>query len=317
MILITGGLGFIGLHTARALVDLGEQCVLTQYRVAREPDFIKGEIGKSVFIEQLDVTSAESYLAVGEKHKITGIVHLAVPGLGALDPAGDFRVNMFGLLNTLEAAQRWEVDRLSVASSIAVYTGVSAPLPLSESMPLPFTGGNPTEAYKKSYEILSGHFAQRAGLNLTILRIGGIWGPLYHSMANLPSRLVHAAVKGEVPKLEGPRGLPYAEDGGDLCYVKDCGRGIALLQVAGKLNHGTYNVSSGRPTTNQQILDAVRAVIPEFEVEIPAGHGPGSPAEVPYLDQSRIREEVGYEPQYSVESGIADYIAWLRAGNAE
>jgi UDP-glucose 4-epimerase len=40
MILITGGLGFIGLHTARRVVDAGEQVVLTLYRMRREPDFI-------------------------------------------------------------------------------------------------------------------------------------------------------------------------------------------------------------------------------------------------------------------------------------
>ena len=51
MILITGGLGFIGLHTAKRFVDAGEKVVLTHYRVRREPDFIKAEIGKSVFIE--------------------------------------------------------------------------------------------------------------------------------------------------------------------------------------------------------------------------------------------------------------------------
>ena len=55
MHLVTGGLGFIGLHTARALLDRGEDVVLTQYRVAREPDFIKPELGKRAFIEQLDV----------------------------------------------------------------------------------------------------------------------------------------------------------------------------------------------------------------------------------------------------------------------
>ena len=51
MILITGGLGFIGLHTARRFLDVGEKVVLTHYRVRREPDFIKAEVGKSVFIE--------------------------------------------------------------------------------------------------------------------------------------------------------------------------------------------------------------------------------------------------------------------------
>jgi UDP-glucose 4-epimerase len=316
MILVTGGLGFIGLHTARALLDLGETCVLTQYRVAREPDFIKDEVGKRVFVEQLDVTDTDSFMAIGKKHKVDGIVHLAVPGLGALSPADDFRVNMNGLLNALQAAQDWEVKRIGIASSLAVYAGIRD-IPYREDMPLPMTGGNPTEAFKKSYEVLGTHFAGRTGIDLVNLRIGGIWGPLYHSMANLPSRLVHAAVKKEQPSLEGPRGVPFAEDGSDMCYVKDCGRGIALLQVADKLNHRTYNVASGHPTQNKELVSAIQKVIPDFEVELPAGHAPGGSGEVPYLDLSWIREDTGFEPAFTTESAIADYISWLQAGNAE
>ena len=92
MILVTGGLGFIGLHTARALLDVGETCVLTQYRVAREPDFIKDEVGKRVFVEQLDVTDTDSFMAIGKKHKIDGIVHLAVPVDDAALALEDVRV---------------------------------------------------------------------------------------------------------------------------------------------------------------------------------------------------------------------------------
>ena len=105
MILITGGLGFIGLHTARRFLDVGEQVVLTQFRVRREPDFIKDEIGKRVFIERLDVTSAHDVIDVVRKHKVNGIVHLAVPALAALSAAEDYRVNVMGFLNIWEAAR--------------------------------------------------------------------------------------------------------------------------------------------------------------------------------------------------------------------
>ena len=91
MQLITGGLGFIGLHTARACLDAGEDVVLTQYRVAREPDFIKSELGKRAFVEQLDVTDKDRLREIGNKYKITGITHLAVPALNALSPADEMR----------------------------------------------------------------------------------------------------------------------------------------------------------------------------------------------------------------------------------
>ena len=312
MILVTGGLGFIGLHTARALIDEGEQVVLTQYRVAREPDFIKDEIGKTAFVEQLDVTDSDRLMEIGKKHKITGIVHLAVPGLGALTPGEDYKVNMYGLINVLEAGREWGVKRIGLASSQAIYAGVQQG-PFKEDMPLRIMGQSPTETFKKSFEILGTHYAQRTGLEVVNLRIGGIYGPLYHSMANLASRLVHAAVKGEAPTM---RGETFAEDGGDICYVKDCGKGVALLMTADKLNHRCYNVGTGQATKNGQLLGAIRREIPAFEVELKAGAGPGSRPNS-FMDISRIQGDTSYKPQYLVDKSIPDYIGWLRAGNAE
>src|SRR2546421_270689 len=87
VILITGGMGFIGLHTARRFLDAGEQVVITQFTTRREPDFIKDELGKRVFVERVDVTSHHDVTEVVRKHKVTGIIHLAVPALAALTAA--------------------------------------------------------------------------------------------------------------------------------------------------------------------------------------------------------------------------------------
>jgi UDP-glucose 4-epimerase len=314
MILVTGGLGFIGLSTARSLIDLDETCVLTRFHVARDPEFMSDEFGKRAFIEQLDVTDAGAFSALGDKYDIDGIIHLAVPGMGALGPFDDFRTNMNGLVNAMQAAKDWGVKRITIASSIAVYGGISE-IPYTEDMRMPLVGTNPTEAFKKSYEILSGHIADRAGIESVSMRISGIYGPLYHSMANLPSRLVHAAVHGTDPDFS--RGTPYAGDGSDMCYVKDCGRGIALLQTAASLNHRVYNVAAGFPTTAGDLVNAVHKVIPDANLDIPEGHAPGSPGNVPWLDITRLRADTGYEPGFNTETAIADYVGWLRAGNEQ
>ena len=311
MILITGGLGFIGLHTTRWLLDLGEDVVLTQYRVAREPDFIREEAGKRVFVEQLDVTDGEKLMEIGRRHEITGIIHMATPGLGALDAAGDFRVNMSGLLNCLEAAETWGVKRLGIASSVTVYNGVDDG-PLREDMPLRTTPTNAVEAYKKAYEITSTHYALRTGLDIVLLRMGYIYGPLYHSMGNAVSRLTHAAVKGIAPEL---RAELFEDDAQDYCYVKDCGRAVALLQTADKLQYQTYNIGGGRASTNREFADAIRRHYPN--AQLPMSPGASAPRKEPYMDLSRIKGEVGYEPEFGVDEAIDDYIAWLRAGNAE
>lgn len=308
MILVTGGLGFIGLHTARALLDAGEDVVLTQYRVARDPDFLRDAIGTRAFVEQLDVTDRAALDGIGRRYEIDGIIHLATPGLGALGPSDEYRVNMDGLLNMLEAAQEWGVRRLSVASSVSVYSGVEAG-PFLEEMPLRMTPGNPIEAYKKAYELLGSHFAGRTGLNVIMLRIAGIYGPLYHSMANLPSRLVHAAVRGEAPDMRGQE--VFEDDAADLCYVKDCARGIALLQTAAELRHTVYNVSLGRATTVGELAEAIRSVMPEAQVPLSAGSGQATRRD-PYSDISRLREDTGFEAEWPAELAIPDYIGWLR-----
>ena len=159
----------------------------------------------------MDVTDREGLLALGEKHDITSICHLAVTGLGAFDAIGDMRVNLTGLMNVMEAGVQWGVSRVSLASSIAIYSSVPEG-PFREDMPLPiYATGNPTETYKKTFEVVGGHVGARSNIEVINLRIGGIWGPLYHSMANLPSRLVHAAVNGVDPNLAAGRGgVPFA-----------------------------------------------------------------------------------------------------------
>ena len=111
MQLITGGMGFIGLHTAKAILDAGEDVVLTMWHTRREPDFIQPYLGNRAQVEVVDVVDKDALIAAGKKHNVDGIVHLAVPGLGALTPAEDFQTNMEGLLNILQVAEELKVKR--------------------------------------------------------------------------------------------------------------------------------------------------------------------------------------------------------------
>ena len=73
MILVTGGFGSIGAHTALALADLGEQVVVTRRREGPPPSFLEGRVA----VEQADLADLDAVRAVGDRHPITGIVHLA------------------------------------------------------------------------------------------------------------------------------------------------------------------------------------------------------------------------------------------------
>jgi UDP-glucose 4-epimerase len=313
MILVTGGLGFIGCHTVRALLDLDEGCVLVQRRTAEAP---AGLAGAQVAVEQADITDLTALLDVGTRHKITGIVHLAgsMPWPpGADQPIEGARKAIGGLLNVLQAAQDWGVERVGVASTIGVYGGVTAEGPLGEDTPLPMTSGHVIPAFKKIGELLNDYLAGATGIEVVNYRISGIWGPLGRAASPFfaAPQLIHAAARGTALDLSPLRSPVYAEDSIDVCYVKDCGRAIALLQLANQLSYRTYNVASGHATTNAEVIAAIKKVVPDARIELPTG-GTGQRT---YLDITRIQQDTGYRPAYGTERAAAEYIAWLRAGH--
>jgi UDP-glucose 4-epimerase len=302
-------MGFIGLHTARRFLDAGQDVVLTYHANRREPDFLKADLGTRAKVEQLDVLDAPRVADVISKHDVEGVVYLAVPALSGVSPAEEFQTNTQGYLNVLEASRAAGVRRLTVSSSVAIYSNVDQ-RPWHEDMSFSTASTNPTEAYKKALEVLGLYFGQRTGLDVIMLRVAGIFGPMYHSMANLPSRLAHAAARGRAPDFSGMRyGPPNADDGGDACYVKDCALGIHMVHAAQRLEHHIYNVGSGKATRNADLVEAIREVVPEFQADLT----PGGAADSRYMDLTRISSELGYKPQIGVERGLAEYVDWLRS----
>jgi UDP-glucose 4-epimerase len=301
-------MGFIGLHTARAFLDAGQDVIVTYHQHRREPDFLQQDLGTRAVVEQLDVTDDDAVTRVIQKHQPEGIVYLAVPALAGVSPADEFKTNTQGYLNVLEAARAAQVRRVTVTSSLAIYSNVKR-APWTEDMDLPVNSSNPTEAYKKALEVLGLFFGQRTNLDVVFLRVAGIFGPLYHSMANLPSRLCHAAAKGTAPDLSTMRGgPPKAGEGRDHTYVKDCALGIQLAHMAPSLQHRVYNLGNGRATTPAEIVTAIKQSMPDFQVDLPPG---GSEAPT-FMDLTRTTSEIGYRPKYGVERGITEYLEWLR-----
>lgn len=318
MILVTGGLGFIGSHTTRALLDLGESCVLVQRRKPVLPDDLAGLDGR-VFTERADVTDLAALLEAGTRHRITGLVHLAgsVPWPpGAAEPVDGARMAIGSLLNVLEAARTWQVPRVAIASTIGVYGGATGPNPLREDVPLPMAAGHVIPAFKKIGELLSDYLADATGIEVINLRISP-WGPGGNPMSPFTAapQLVHAAARGTAPDFSALRSPAYADDGFDMCYVKDCARAIALLQLAPRLNHRTYNVAAGQVLTNREVAAAVAAVVPDARIELPEGRSPAGSGQGICLDISRLRQDTGYQPAYDTQSAVADYLTWLRAGH--
>lgn len=299
-ILITGGLGMIGAHTARALTDLGHQVVVTSHRTTDVPSFLRGRLT----VESLDVTDRDAFLALGKQYEITDIVHLAgsIPGD---DPVAYFRTDLTGLLNALDAARAWRVRRFAVASSIGNYIGQTE-IPWHEDLPLP-TADLPLLiiAFKKAVEPITTHSLQDTDVQPVLLRIGSTWGPLMdpESPFNPMPPYISAVLRGEKPE------ALYADDGGDCCYAPDAGLAIALLTVAENLPHTVYNVSSGRPVTNREFVEAVQKIVPDLPLDVLPGRRLG-PGQDPYLDITRLTQDTGFTPNHDITTAVAHYAAW-------
>jgi UDP-glucose 4-epimerase len=313
MILVTGGFGFIGSHVTRALLDAGEPCVLLRHRTGAVPGLIAGELGGQLSVAPGDVTDLATLREAGDRHKITGIVHLAGGfGLDASDPIGGAADGVAGLLNVLRVAMDLRVPRVGVASTIGVYDG-PGDSPLREDLPLPMTAAHPIPVAKKVHELIGGYVANATGVEVYFTRIAAAWGPLGRPASRFfaAPQLVHTAVRGLAPLSPAP----FAGDGIDMIYVRDCGRAIALLQLAGRLSHRVYNVGSGRPTSNAELAAAIGKAVSGARIELRDGRDPAGPGRDVYLDITRIRTDTGFHPGYGTGAAVADYVSWLRAGN--
>jgi UDP-glucose 4-epimerase len=310
MILISGGMGFIGIAVARELAA-HDEVVVGYNRTRKDPAELRELIGRDVGAVRFDTTDPMSVATAVATRQPDRIVHLAVPGLGELPPGPEAMANVSGLVNVLEAARLLDVARVTLASSLAVYAGLTGG-PFDEDRSLPVASANATGAMKKAEEIIAAHYADRTGLALCLLRIGVVYGPLYRTLANPAGRFTHLALRGELPAGLAPEWQPAQLAGGtDLIHVTDCARAIASVTLAEHPRHRIYNVGQGAMTRPAEIVAAIDAAVPG--AELPAGvRNPGPIVDASgHMDITRISEEFGFAPRHTIESGIADYVGWL------
>src|SRR5512143_182093 len=197
MILITGGLGFLGCNLARHLCAAGDTVLLTSNRNVEVPSLIAPFLGKNLKVAPLDITAREHVSQIVEKNGIRAIVHAAVrseKGNTTLYQAMD--VNVTGTINVLEAAHRAGIKRVLFISSEAVYQGMTQTTPFKEEERLLITSDRFVPGTKKAGEILCLMYAHEYGMEAVSIRLTRVWGPLYKGIRNLPGHMVEKAAQG-------------------------------------------------------------------------------------------------------------------------
>jgi len=324
MIIIFGGTGMLGQHTARELVDKGQTVVVTGVR-RQTPSLLTDAIRRNqVFVEYLDLTDPHAVMGLVARYKPDVMIGTAGYAPKLLRPAAEVRARVTAQLNLLEAAKLYGVDRVVLTSSSDAYWGLGPEfMPLREDMPVPLQEDDDNFIVqswaKKTLEIIANLYRRQEGMNIVTVRCSGMFGPGYRTFLNLPSRLIRAGLAGTAPDFS-KGGVPSADDGYDQTYVKDIAHGMGLVVRAPKLNHSVYNLGSGRSTTYGEIARAVEKAIPGFKVELRSATqatqatSPGREVNMGnfYMDISRIGNELGYVPRYSIEQSIAEYADWLR-----
>jgi len=316
MILITGGLGFLGANLAQILCAAGEQVLATSNRNVHVPNFLEPFVGKNLKVAPLDITSLEKVAAAVSDFKITGVVHAAVRSEKGGAPLYDaMNANITGTINVLEGAYRAGIQRVVFVSSEAVYQGMPDTTAFKEEERLFITSDRYIPGTKKAGEILCLMYAAQYGMEVISARATRMYGPLYQGIRNLAGHMVEKAAKG----LPIDLGKQDPSEAHDILYAKDASRALALLLQTKNLRHRIYNVGFGRLVSLAEFGRAIKKLLPNAEVHLGDAPGPLTSTRTPMdihaaVDISRLSEETGFFPEYDPERGVEHYLKWAREG---
>jgi UDP-glucose 4-epimerase len=299
-VLITGA-GVIGTHTAKELTERGDD--VTFFDCAPKSDYIRRVTGKDLPVVRGDIRDLAALIDAFQRVRPECVVHLAASvGEANIDNVyAGFQINLVATINVAEAARLTGARRLVHASTQALYVGEDPNELLHEESPLD-SRGRVYNAAKLGCEHVLRTYAARHQIELALLRFAGVYG--YRSVAGGPGVAVQQAVWAAMASQ--PVVLNVYESV-DFVYAKDLANGIALATHATSLQRPVYNLGSGMLTTAEQIEEALRSIFPGVKMS----RGKLTPAR-PRMDITRARTELGYDPEYKLETGLRDYVAELK-----
>ena len=313
-ILVTGGTGLVGAYAVGMLLERGERPVVFDVALNERLLSAVGVDPAKVTLVRGDMMDLPALISTLRDNDCDRVIHLAA-FLGEevqRRPYSGVRLNFMGTINVLEAARLERVSRVIFPSSGTVYLGsLGEGLgKIDESIPT-----NPPSVYaatKASCEFMGRAYAKRYGFEFICLRYtGGLYGPspaaLKATREIAIQQMIRAAVKGHTAKINWPYGPA------EILYGKDAAKGTVLAVLKDKFKDTLFHIGNGDTLSGDDIVAAVRKVFPGSNIELIKGSNP-----MPYpesrlaSDFSRAKEQLGYEPEYTIEKAVADYGATLK-----
>jgi len=332
-VLLTGGAGYIGSHTALALLERGHEVVVLDdfsNSSAEAVRRVEELTGASIPVIESDLTGLEETEAAlkeaGSAADFDAAIHFAglkAVGESVTEPTRYYRVNLGSTLNLLDLMRERGVTRLVFSSSATVY-GDPRYLPQDERHPVGVALTNPYGWSKAMNEqIIRDAQAARPELSATLLRyfnpVGAHpSGRIGEDPAGIPNNLmpfiaqVAVGVRERLSVFGGD--YPTADGTGvrDYIHVMDLAEGhVAALERA-EPGVVAYNLGSG---AGSSVLEVVRAFEAASGREIPyeiVAPRAGDVAEV-VADPAKANAELGWRTRRSLADACRDSWAWQSA----
>jgi UDP-glucose 4-epimerase len=300
-VLVTGGAGFIGSHIVEALLEAGHHVAVVDNLSTGKRD----NVPPGVPFYPVDIRDPElADVFARERPEVVShqAAHVSVPQSVA-DPMHDASVNVVGLVNVLEQAQRHGARKVILASSVAVY-GDPVALPVTESHPLrPLSPYGLSKWVGERYVELFQHLH---GLEFTVLRYANVYGPRQdpHGEAGVVSIFLSRMLAGEPVTIYGD-----GEQTRDFVYVKDVA--VANLCALERGDGGIYNVSTGRATSVNHLFHVLAEMTSYHQAP---HHGPPRRGDVRHsvLDPARAQTELGWRAEMALAEGLAQTVEHFR-----
>ena len=318
-VLVTGAAGFIGFHTAAALLHRGESVVGVDdlnayYSVAlKEARLTRLKDSPGFAFERLDLAERGAFKACLTRYPdVDRIVHLAAQAgvrYSLIDPHAYISANIQGQLEVLEACRgRSGFKHLVFASSSSVYGGnTKLPFALEDRVDTP---QSLYAATKKADELMAHCYAHLYGIPTTGLRFFTVYGPW--GRPDMAAWLFTEAVLADRP-------IQLFNGGNmrrDFTYIDDIVAGvIAALDHApdgdGKPPVRLYNLGNHRVEDLRHFVAVLeKAIGKKAKIEL-LPMQPGD-VEATFADISASSRDLGFAPKTTIERGLPRFVEWFK-----